>query len=253
MSSARSSSAPTASAPAAGPQLGLAAGAEQPAAAVARQQPVAALLPLRVALGQELGREEALGEVVDAEVALPPGDPDDPRPRRGLRGWPGPGSSAASTSRSPRARPRPEAGAVRDPGFASTSSSTSGACRSKAPPRWSHVVPVPGQPVPRQLGGRHDRELLVVRLVEDAVLVQPSLGPFAPVAGDPRQEDQVVVAAGDLERVELERPDPVHDPEHALRAGRAATRGGARRWRRTKNRRATARLRCWTCSGTGRW
>ena len=63
-------------------------------------------------------------------------------------------------------------------------------------------------------------EALVVRLVQAPVLVQPVVGPLAPVAGDAREQDEVVVPAGDLERVELERAEAVDDPQDALRLGR---------------------------------
>jgi hypothetical protein len=50
--------------------------------------------------------------------------------------------------------------------------------------------------------------------------------PLAPVPGDPGEEDEVVVATGDLEGVELEGADPVDDPEHALRLSRQGPRWG---------------------------
>ena len=55
------------------------------------------------------------------------------------------------------------------------------------------------------------RQLLVVRLVQDAVPYSSVVGPLAAVAGDPREQRQVVVAPGDLDRVELERAEPVDD------------------------------------------
>ena len=82
------------------------------------------------------------------------------------------------------------------------------------------VAAVPRDPVPRQLGRRHDREHLVVRLVQRAVAVQELVRPGAPVAVDARQQRQVVVAAGDVDRVELQRPEAVDDAHHRRRLGR---------------------------------
>ena len=65
--------------------------------------------------------------------------------------------------------------------------------------------PVPRDPVVRQLRRRQDREALVVGLEQRPLLVQEAVRPLAPVAGDPGEQHEVVVATGDLERVELER------------------------------------------------
>ncbi|MEP6639707.1 MAG: hypothetical protein ABJC39_10200, partial [Chloroflexota bacterium] len=70
---------------------------------------------------------------------------------------------------------------------------------------------VPADPVVGELRSGQQREALVVGLVQPAILVQERLGPGAPIAGDPREQDEVVVAAGDLERVELERAESLHD------------------------------------------
>ena len=101
----------------------------------------------------------------------------------------------------------------------SRSSSTSGACSSNAPPSCSDPLAVPGDPVPGQLGRRHDRQHLVVRLEQATLLVQQRVRPLAPVAVDPGEQHEVVVATGDVERVELERPEPVHDRHDAGRLG----------------------------------
>ena len=70
----------------------------------------------------------------------------------------------------------------------------------------------------------HQRQALVVGLVQGPGVVQVAVRPGAPVARDPGAEDQVVVAPGDVERVELERPEPVDDREHARRIGRQGPR-----------------------------
>ena len=66
------------------PQLGLAAGSQQTVRAVTAQQPVPLLFVRGRMLRQQLRREEALGEVVDAAVAVPPRDPEHPCLRQRL-------------------------------------------------------------------------------------------------------------------------------------------------------------------------
>ena len=51
------------------------------------------------------------------------------------------------------------------------------------------------------------------------------VGPGRVVVGDPRMEDEVVVAARDAERVELDRPEPLEDRHDALRTGGQRPRG----------------------------
>ena len=83
-----------------------------------------------------------------------------------------------------------------------------------------------------QLGCGHDPQTLVVGLVQGARVVQVCVRPAPAVAIDAGCQDQVVVAPGDLERVELERAQPIHHPKHGRRdlpaARAAAPRGGAR-------------------------
>ena len=102
----------------------------------------------------------------------------------------------------------------------SSSSSTSALCSTKVVRSCSLAVPVPGDAVPRQLGGRDEGEALVVGLVDPALLVQEGVGPLAAIAGDPRRQDEVVVAPGDLERVELDRTEPLEDGLDRRRLGR---------------------------------
>ena len=86
--------------------------------------------------------------------------------------------------------------------------------------------PVPGEAVPRQLTGREDAETLVVGLEEEAAVVQQVVGPGSPVAGDAGVEHEIVVAAGHLERVELQRAEAVNDRENALLGVRQRPRRG---------------------------
>jgi len=83
-----------------------------------------------------------------------------------------------------------------------------------------------------------------MRLEEQPPTIEQLVGQLAAIAGDAGLEDQVVVAAGHLEWVELQRPEAVHDRHDALRFGRKS-RGGASRWRIARKRRATARLIWW--------
>ena len=99
---------------------------------------------------------------------------------------------------------------------------------------------IPVDPIPRQLGGREDGEALVVGLEQDPLVVEELVGPLAPESGDPRRQQQVVVAPRDVERVELERAEPIHDPHdrgslrgqrsrrrQEMAAGHEPARGGA--------------------------
>ena len=85
-------------------------------------------------------------------------------------------------------------------------------------------VPIPGDPVVGQLGGRDERQALVVCLVELARAVEERVAHVAAVAADPREEDQIVVAPGHFERVELKRPEAFDGRHHAHRTGRQRAR-----------------------------
>ena len=90
------------------------------------------------------------------------------------------------------------------------------------------AVQVPGDPIPGQVGRRDEAQALVVGLVENALLVEKCVGQLAAVARDAGEEHEVVVSAGDLERVELDRAEPLEDGEDplpTLAAGTAAGRG----------------------------
>ena len=170
---------------------------------------MAALLALRWTPGQELRREEPLREVVDAAVALAAGDRQDAGLAQRLQdradlvgGAPVPvdGRTRLNVRGAQRA-------ALADPlqqlldQWGMLVEGTS---------RVALVVEVPRQPVPGQLRGGHQRQHLVVRLVQDAIAVQEVIGPVPPITRDAGEERQVVVAAGDLEGVELERAEAVH-------------------------------------------
>ena len=88
------------------------------------------------------------------------------------------------------------------------------------------TLAVPGHPVPRQLRRRDQAEPLVVGLVQPPLVVQERIGPLAAVAGDPGEEHEVVVPAGHVERIELERPEPIDHRQDALRPGRQRARRG---------------------------
>ena len=80
--------------------------------------------------------------------------------------------------------------------------------------------PIPVEAVVGQLRRWEQREALVVRLVQPALLVQQRIRPFAAVPVDPRGQDEVVVAPGDVERVELQRAEPLDDAPDRVRPGR---------------------------------
>ncbi len=186
---------------------------------VARQQLVPPLVDQRPALREEVRREEPFDEVVDPTVPVPPGQAQDPRLGQRLE------DRADLVRRAPVPVDR---GARLDVGRGQGTVAPDPVEqlldeRGVDVERVRRVVvpaPVPGDPVPRQLGGRHDGQALVVGLVQDARAVQVVVRPAAAIAGDAGGQDQVVIAPGDLERVELERPEPVHHPQDRRRLGR---------------------------------
>src|SRR5262249_49154404 len=68
---------------------------------------------------------------------------------------------------------------------------------------------------PRKLLRRNKRQALVVRLEDDASLVQP-VAPGRVVLGDPRVEHEVVCPPGDGDGIELDRSEAAEDLENAL-------------------------------------
>ena len=201
------------------PELGLAAGAQQPVRPVPREQPVSGLLADGPALGQEVHGEEALGQVVDAAVAVASRDPQDAGLRERLQ----------DRADLVRGAPVPvDRGARLDVGGGEATVPADAVQQLLHERRVlverAAIVPgagtIPGQAVERQLRGGQDAEALVVGLEQEPPLVQERVRHLAAVAGNACLEDQVVVAAGDLERVELERPKALEHPQHALLARR---------------------------------
>ena len=201
------------------PQLRGSGPTEQTVGSVPRQQ----LVPERVArrhdLFQELRREQPLGEVVDPAVALAPRDPEGPglgqrlEDRPDLVGrTPVPLDRVASrdVGRRQRAlRPDPVEQLIDE--------------RSMFVERGLFVPyprAVPVDPVPGELGRRDEREALVVRLEEGSLLIEEMVRHLPSVAGHARQEHEVVVPADDVDRVELDRAEPVEHREDAVRPRR---------------------------------
>ena len=77
---------------------------------------------------------------------------------------------------------------------------------------------------PGELARWDERQRLVGRLEDLAAFVQ-HVAPGGLVAGDARVQHEVVVPAGDRDRVELDRPELPEDLEHAVRASRERPRG----------------------------
>jgi hypothetical protein len=71
------------------------------------------------------------------------------------------------------------------------------------------------------------------------VLTEQVVRPLAAVPLDPGVEDEVVVPAGDRERVELDRAEPAEDVRTAT-GPPVSERGGASSCRRTRKRRAAS-------------
>ena len=80
---------------------------------------------------------------------------------------------------------------------------------------------------PRKLARRDEGEPLVVRLEDLAPLVE-QVAPGGVVLGHARVQDEVVGAAGDRERIELDRAEPAEDLEHGVRSTLERPRGSER-------------------------
>src|SRR5215207_1387906 len=198
---------------------------KQPVGAVPREELVLPLLLLRPPLGEEVGREEPLGEVVQAPVAVAAGNPEHARQRQRLedrahlvRRAPVPVDRLTHLDVLGRQRPL-----LPDP--LEQLGDELGVVVELAVPVRRRIA-VPADPVVRQLRRRQQRETLVVGLVQPALAVEQVVRPLAAVAVDAGGEDEVVVASGDVERVELERAEPADNGLHRLRRGRQ------RAWRR---------------------
>src|SRR5215207_6583164 len=198
---------------------------DRPVGAVPREELVLPLLLLRPPLGEEVGREEPLGEVVQAPVAVAAGNPEHARQRQRLedrahlvRRAPVPVDRLTHLDVLGRQRPL-----LPDP--LEQLGHELGVVVELAVPVRRRIA-VPADPVVRQLRRRQQRETLVVGLVQPALAVEQVVRPLAAVAVDAGGEDEVVVASGDVERVELERAEPADNGLHRLRRGRQ------RAWRR---------------------
>jgi hypothetical protein len=93
-------------------------------------------------------------------------------------------------------------------------------------------------PEPGELAHRDERQRLVGRLEDLAAFVE-RLAPGGFVAGYARVQHQVVVPAGDRDRVELDRPEPPEYLEHPVGTARDRPR---RRQEVPRDQKATRRL-----------
>ena len=192
-----------------------AAGAEQAVGAVPGQELVPQLVPRRHLAGEQLGREQPFEEVVVADVAVAPGEAD--RARDGVRLEHG----ANGVLRHPepvlrRAALPLEFGRGQRPVRPDPLEHALGDCgvigeRLGVEPRpfAASVHTEPGE-----LARRDERQRLVGRL-EDLPAFVEHVAPGGLVAGDARVQHEVVVSAGDRDRVELDRaelPEDLHHP-----------------------------------------
>ena len=80
---------------------------------------------------------------------------------------------------------------------------------------------------PREVARQDEGESLVVRLEDLAPLVE-QFAPGRVVVGHPRVQDEVVGAAGDRERIKLDRAETTEDLKHRDRSFPERTRGSER-------------------------
>jgi hypothetical protein len=190
--------------------------------AIARQELVTHLLRERDVALEHLRRQESLEEVVVAAVALAAREPEHSRVGGGLehgsddvRRDAEPVDQRSALALEVERRERPVRPDPLEHALDDVRVLGEDARRARAPRR----------PEPRVLARQDEREPLVGRLEDLAPLVE-ELAPARVVAGDARVEDEVVVAAGDRERVELHRPPAAEDLERAVRAALERARGG---------------------------
>ncbi len=192
----------------------------------ARQQLVATLLPLRRAVHQQFGRIDALGQVVEAPIPLASGQsqraglPQRLQRRADLVGGP----------------PEPVDGLG-----GSMALEIAAALRSAFADLGQHVVhglaalvlrghavvlegTLPVDAVPGQLRRGQEAEALVEGLVKLARVVEERVRPLRAVALDACVQDQIVVAPGNAERVELDRTEGRKGSSHAVRPRRQGAR-----------------------------
>ena len=177
------------------------------------------LLALVGPASQQLGREQPLDEVEVAAVALAPGEADDARLREGLQD----GAHLAGGSPVPVDRGSPlEVEAAQGPVVPEALEDV----RDRLGMAGEGAIAVlgqeavPGESEPGQLAGGQQAEHLVVGLEELASLVQEGVRPGRVVVAHPGVQDEVVVAAGHGQRVELDRAEAGEDRAHAVEPGR---------------------------------
>ena len=195
-----------------------AARSEQSVGSIARKHLVPPLFVRGQARLQQLGRKQPLDQVVDSPVAVAAHQPKHAgqgerfEDRADLIGW----------------TPEPIDGFSRlDVGGGQRSvalyaiQQLPDQCRVllERRVRVPCVAQIPTDPVPRQLRGRDQAQAFVVGLVERTLSVQKVVGPLAAVAADARQKGEVVIPAGHVDRIELQRAQAVEDAHDAGRLG----------------------------------
>ncbi len=199
-----------------------AADAQETVGAVPRQQLGAHLLVLRDRARQDLGRQESLDQVVVAAVPVPSGKTEhaghEVRLQHGpyrVRRCPEPVDQRSLPALEVQGRQRalrPDAG-----------QDVVGDLRVPAQDLLRSRSQRPAEP--RVVAGGDDGEALAVHLDQPAALVEEVIGPRGVVAGDAGVEHEVVVAAGDGERVELDGAETTGHLQHRVGPSRERARG----------------------------
>ena len=194
-------------------------------AAVARQELVAQLLAFGDSRLQDVRRKQSLSEVVIAAVAVSPRQAQSAAyAERIQHGAGGAGRSPPPIDRRLAleiARAFGPFGRYRRQHFLGE-----GRLLADELPGPAIGPVLPGNAVVGQLTRRQQIEGLVIGLEQEPAAVQQLVCEVAAVTGHAGLEDQVVVAAGDVERVELKRAQTIDHDQNALR------RCGQRTWRR---------------------
>jgi hypothetical protein len=203
------------------PGLGRPARAEQAVRAESRQEPVPEPVADRDFARQQIGWEQPLDEVVVAAVAFAPRDTEHAGDRVRLQ------HGADDVRRRPPPLDRRTALEVerrqRPLGADPLQDLLRHFCVLREDPRRADA---PCHADPRQLARRQEAETLVVRLEQLAPCVEKLLATGWVVVGNASVEHEVVVPAGDGERVELDQTEPAEDLEHRIGASFERARGG---------------------------
>ena len=197
-----------------------AAGAEQAMGAVPGQELVPELFSRRHLVGEQLGREQPFEEVVVPAVALAPGQAD--RTRDGVRLEHG----AHDVLRHPEPvlrcsvlgleiERRQRAFRTDPPEHAVGHHGVLGENPGVEP----GPLAAEAQTEPGELARQDERQRLIGRL-EDLTAFVEQIAPGGLVAGDSRVQHEVVVPAGDRDRVELDRPELPDDLDYPAGASR---------------------------------